>query len=67
MISKRQESLIKSRILNEKTTTEFRTDSTTNWHIEVVFLREQLCIKNEEMKNMQCLLDQHQLTFQSNK
>lgn len=68
VISKRQESLIKSRVLTEKSTTESHTKSTTKLHTELDFLREQLQVKNEEMKNMQRLLDQQQqLTLQSNK
>lgn len=68
VISKKQENIIKSRISNEKSTTESHTNSTTNSRTEVNFLREQLQIKNEEMNTMQRLLDQQQqLTLQSNK
>lgn len=68
VISKRQENIIKSRISNEKSTTESHTNSTTNSRSEVDFLREQLQVKNEEMNTMQRLLDQQQqLTLQSNK
>lgn len=68
VISKKQENLIKSKLSNEKTTTKSHTNSTTESHTEVDFLREQLKVKNEEMKTMQRLLDQQQqLTLQSNK
>lgn len=60
VISKTQEKAILKAVNKEKTTTKSTTKSHTKLDTEVVFLREQIERKNEEIRKMQQLLDQQQ-------